>query len=71
MGAENLGTIGCIFAENGPLESGIEASFSRTGWGARGDFRWIFGLYLCIFEGAPSLFSESTCPEVCVQKIWE
>ena len=28
--------IGCIFAENGPLESGIESSFSGTGWGAKG-----------------------------------
>ena len=30
--------IGCIFAENGPLEGGIESSFSGTGWGAKGDF---------------------------------
>ena len=42
MGTENLGIIGCIFAENGPLEAGIESSFSGTGWGAKGDFRWIF-----------------------------
>ena len=42
MGTESLGMIGCIFAENGPLEGGIESSFSGTGWGAQGDFRWIF-----------------------------
>ena len=35
--------IGCIFAENGPLEGGIESSFWGTGWGAKGDFRRIFG----------------------------
>ena len=35
IGTESLGLIGCIFAENGPLESGIESSFSGTGWGAR------------------------------------
>ena len=31
---ESLGMIGCIFAENGPLEGGVESSFSGTGWGA-------------------------------------
>ena len=39
MGTDSLGTIGCIFAENGPLEGGVESSFSGTGWGAKGDFR--------------------------------
>ena len=38
MGTESLGMIGCIFAENGPLEGGIESSFSGTGWGVKGDF---------------------------------
>ena len=38
MGTESLGMIGCIFAENGPLEGGIESSFNGTGWGAKGDF---------------------------------
>ena len=42
MGTECLGMIGCIFAENGPLEGGIESSFSSTGWGAKGDFRRIW-----------------------------
>ena len=64
MGTESLGMIGCIFVENGPLEGGIEASYSGTGWGAKGDFRWIFGLHPYIFEGGPPPFSESTCPEV-------
>ena len=27
LGTESLGMIGCIFAENGPLEGGIELSF--------------------------------------------
>ena len=53
MGTESLGMIGCIFAENGPLESGIGASFWGTGWGAKGDFRWIFGPNACVFEGPP------------------
>ena len=30
MGTESLGTIGYIFAENGPLEGGVESSFSIT-----------------------------------------
>ena len=42
IGTESLGMIGWIFAENGPLEGGIESSFSGTGWGAKGDFRWFF-----------------------------
>ena len=38
MGTESLGMIGCIFAENEPLESGIESSFWGSGCGAKGDF---------------------------------
>ena len=74
MGPESLGVIGCIFAENGPLADGIEASFGKwwgTGWGAKGDFRRIFGPDLFISEGGPSPFSESTCPQVWAQKVWE
>ena len=56
MGTESLGVIGCMFAENGPLECRIESSFSGTGWGAKGDFRWIFGPNPCIFEGGPHHF---------------
>ena len=56
MGTESLGMIGCIFAENGPLEGGIEASFWGTGWGAKGDFRWIFDPNPCNFEGATCIF---------------
>ena len=70
IGTESLGLIGCIFAENGPLEGGIESSFSGTGWGAKGDFRWIFDTHPCIFEGGPPPFSESTCPQVWAQKVW-
>ena len=64
IGTESLRMIGCIFAENGPLEGGIESSFSGNGWGAKGDFRWILGPNPCIFEGSPPPFSESTYPEV-------
>ena len=53
MGTESLGTIGYIFAENGPLEGVIESSFSGTGWGAKGDFRWIFDPNPCILEESP------------------
>ena len=50
MGTESLGMIGCIFAENGPLESGIESSFWGTGWGAKGDFIRYSYLYPYLFE---------------------
>ena len=56
MGTESLGMIGCIFAENGPLEGGIGASFWDTGWGAKGDLRWIFYPNACIFEGGSHHF---------------
>ena len=60
MGTESLGVIGCIFAENGPLECRIESSFSGTDWAAKGDFRWIFGPNPCIFEGGPHHFLKAT-----------
>ena len=50
MGTDSLGMIGCIFAENGPLEGGIESSFWGTGWGAKGDFIRYSYLYPYIFE---------------------
>ena len=59
MGAESLGMIGCIFAENGLLESGIGASFWGTGWGAKGDFRWIFYPNACIFKKDPHHFPKA------------
>ena len=59
MGTESLGIIGCIFAENGPLEGGIESSFRGTGWGAKGDFRWIFYPNPCIFESGLQHFSNA------------
>ena len=64
ISTESLGMIGCIFAENGPLESGNQSTFSGTSWGAKGDFRWILCPNLCIFGGGPPPFSENTCPEV-------
>ena len=70
IGTESLGMMGCIFAENGPLEGGIESSFSGTGWGAKGDFRWIFYPNPCIFERGPAPFSEYICPQVWAQKVW-
>ena len=59
MGTESLGMIGCIFAENGLLEGGIESSFSDTGWGAKGDFRWIFDPNPYILKGAPHHFPKA------------
>ena len=59
IGTESLGLIGWIVAENGPLEGGIESSFSGNGWGAKGDFIWILGPNPCIFGGGPPAFSES------------
>ena len=71
MGTESLGTIGCIFAENGPLEGGVESSFSGTGWGAKGDFIRYSYLYPYIFESRTHTFFESTCPELYAQQSWE
>ena len=64
IGTESVGMIGCIVAENGPLEGGIESSFSGTGWGTKGDFRWILVPNAGIFGGDSPPFSERTCPEV-------
>ena len=71
MGPESLGVIGCIFAENGPLEGGIESSFWGTGWGAKGDFMRYSYLYPYIFESRTQTFFESTCPELYAQQSWE
>ena len=71
MGTDSLGTIGCIFAENGPLEGGVESSFSGTGWGAKGDFRRYSYLYPYIFESRTHTFFESTCPDIYAQQSWE
>ena len=60
---ESLGMIGCIFAENGPLEGGIESRFWGTGWGAKGDFIRYSYLYPYIFESKTHTFFESICPE--------
>ena len=59
MGTDSLGMIGCIFAENGPLEGGIESSFWGTGWGARGDFIHYSYLYPYIFESRTPIFSKA------------
>ena len=71
MGTESLGTIGCIFAENGPLEGGIESNFWGTGWGAKVDFIRYSYLYSYIFESRTHTFFESTCPELYAQQSWE
>ena len=71
MGTESFGTIGCIFAENGPFEGGVESSFSGTGWGAKGDFRRYSYLKPYIFESRTRTFFESTCPEIYAQQSWE
>ena len=71
MGTESLRVIGCIFAENGPLEGGIESSFWGTGWGAKGDFMRYSYLYPYIFESRTHTFFESTCPELYAQQSWE
>ena len=59
MGTESLGMIGCIFAENGPLEGGIESSFWGTGWGAKGDFRRILAPIRSFSKGAPHHFPKA------------
>ena len=59
MGTESLGVIGCIFAENGPLEGGIEASFWGTGWGAKGDFMRILTYTRTFSNREPIPFSKA------------
>ena len=71
ISTESLGTIGCIFAENGPLEGSVESSFSGTGWGAKGDFIRYSYMYPYIFEWRTPTFFESTCPELYAQQSWE
>ena len=71
MSTESLRVIGCIFAENGPLEGGIESSFWGTGWDAKGDFMRYSYLYPYIFESRTHTFFESTCPELYAQQSWE
>ena len=71
IGTESLGMIGCIFAENGPLEGGFEPSFSGTGRGTKGDFRRYSHLYPYIFESRTHTFFEITCPELYTQQSWE
>ena len=51
--------IGCIFAEIGPLEGGIESSFWGTGWGAKGDFIRYSYLYPYIFESRTQPFTKA------------
>ena len=58
MGTKSLGMIGCIFAENWPLEGGIESRFWGTGWGAKGDFIHYSYLYPYIFESSTHIFFE-------------
>ena len=71
IGTESLGMIGCIFAENGSLEGGIESCFWGTGWGSKGDFIRYSYLYPYIFESRTHTFFESTCPELYGQQSWE
>ena len=59
MGTESLGVIGCIFAENGPLECRIESSFSGTGWGAKGDFRGFLAPIRVFSKGASHHFPKA------------
>ena len=59
IGTESLGIMGCIFTENGPLEGGIESSFSGTGWGAKGEFRWILTPTPSFSKEAPHHFTNA------------
>ena len=71
IGAERWRMSGCIFADNGPLESGIESSFIGSGWGAKCDFIRYSYLYPFIFESRTHTLFESTCPELYAQQRWE
>ena len=71
MGTESLGMMGCIFAENGPLEGGIESSFCSTGWVIRVISHGFLAPIRAFSKEGPPPFSESTCPQVWAQKVWE
>ena len=62
IGTESLWMIGCIFVENGPLESCIESSLNGTVCGAKGDF--IRFSYLYPYMSRTHTFLESTCSEL-------
>ena len=53
---ERFGMIGCIFAENGPLECGIEVSFIGAGWDSKGNFRWVLAFTHALSKGPPLHF---------------
>ena len=53
---ESFAMIGCIFAENGPLECGIEVSFIGAGWDAKGNFRWVLAFIRAFSKGSPTIF---------------
>ena len=59
MGTESLGMIGCIFAENGPLEGGIKSSLNGTIRGAKVDFIRFSCLYPYICESRTLAFSKA------------
>ena len=70
IGTESLGMIGCIFAENGPLEGGIESNSGVPAGVLRVISDGFVASIRAFSKGAPP-FSESTCPEVWAQKVWE
>ena len=59
MSTESLGMIGCIFAENGPLEGGIKSSLNGTIRGAKVDFIRFSCLYPYICESRTLAFSKA------------
>ena len=71
IGTESLGMVGCIFAENGLLEGGIDYSLNGTVRGAKSDFIRFSYLYQYIFESRTHTFYESTFPELYAQQSWD
>ena len=59
MGTESLRVIGCIFAENGPLEGGIESSFWGTGWVLRVISDGFLAPIRAFSKGAPQHFPKA------------
>ena len=59
MGTDSLRVIGCIFAENGPLEGGIESSFWGTGWVLRVISDGFLAPIRAFSKGAPHHFPKA------------
>ena len=52
----NCRMFGCIFAENGSLDGGIEARFRSNGWGVKDELRYFRPIRVHFRRGSPPIF---------------